>query len=67
MLNQTIYKTLQNLALQIFEAFSFVDCESFIESNSPDIFALYETNLDDSNDSGNFSLKGNGKIYAPWF
>ena len=27
-----------NLALQVFEAFSnFVDCESFLESNSPDI------------------------------
>ena len=37
---------------------NFVDCESFLESNSPDIFALLETNLDDSTDSGNFSLKG---------
>ena len=25
---------------------NFVDCESFLESNSPDILALYETNLD---------------------
>ena len=24
-----------------------VDCESFLESNSPDILALYETNLDE--------------------
>ena len=37
---------------------NFVDCESFLESNSPDICALCETNLDDSNDSGNFSVRG---------
>ena len=37
---------------------SFVDCESFLESNSPDILALCETNLDDSIDSGNFSVRG---------
>ena len=37
---------------------SFVDCESFLESNSPDIFALCETNLDDSIDSGNLSVRG---------
>ena len=36
----------------------FVDCESFLESNFPDILALCETNLDDSTDSGNFSLRG---------
>ena len=35
-----------------------VDCESFLESNSPDILALCETNLDDSIDSGNFSVRG---------
>ena len=34
-----------------------VDCESFPESNSPTILAL-ETNLDDSIDSGNFSVRG---------
>ena len=33
---------------------NFVDCESFLESNSPDILALCETNLDDS---GNFSVR----------
>ena len=27
---------------------NFVDCESFLESKSPDIFALFETNLDGS-------------------
>ena len=37
---------------------NFVDCESFLESNSPDIPALCEANLDDSTDSGNFSLRG---------
>ena len=37
---------------------NFVDCKSFLESNSPDILALCETNLDDSTDSGNFSVRG---------
>ena len=37
---------------------NFVDCESFLESNSPDILALFESNLDDSTDSGNFSVRG---------
>ena len=37
---------------------NFADCESFLESNSPDILALCETNLDDSIDSGNFSVTG---------
>ena len=37
---------------------NFVDCESFLGSNSPDIFALCETNLVDSIDSGNFSVRG---------
>ena len=37
---------------------NFVDCESFLESNSPDILALCETNLDDSIDSSNFSVRG---------
>ena len=36
----------------------FVGCESLLESNSPDILALCETNLDDSIDSGNFSVTG---------
>ena len=36
---------------------NFVECESFLGSNSPDILALCETNLDDSIDSGNFSVK----------
>ena len=37
---------------------NFFDSESFLESNSPDILALCETNLDDSIDSGNFSVRG---------
>ena len=37
---------------------NFVDRESFLESNSPDILALCETNLDDTIDSGNFSVRG---------
>ena len=37
---------------------NFVDCESFLESNSPDILTLCETNLGDSIDSGNFSVRG---------
>ena len=37
---------------------NFVDCESFLESNSPDILALCETNVDDSIDSGSFSVRG---------
>ena len=36
---------------------NFVDCKSFLESNSPDILALCETNLDDSIDSGNFFVR----------
>ena len=36
---------------------NFVDYESFLESNSPDILALCETNLDYSTNSGSFSVK----------
>ena len=43
---------------------NFIDYESFLESNSPDVFALCETNLDDSIDSGNFSVRGiNLKVF----
>ena len=41
---------------------NFVECESFLESKSPDILALCETNLDESIDSGNFSVKGKNSI-----
>ena len=37
---------------------NFAACESFLESNSPDILDLCETNLDVSIDSGNFSVRG---------
>ena len=37
---------------------NFVECESFLESNSPDILAVCETHLDGSIDSGNFSVRG---------
>ena len=37
---------------------NFVDCESFLESNSSNILPLCETSLDDSIDSGNFSMGG---------
>ena len=33
---------------------NFVECEAFLESNSPDILTLCETTLDDSIDSGKF-------------
>ena len=35
-----------------------VGCESFLESNSPDIFALCEIKLENSIDASNFSVKG---------
>ena len=38
---------------------NFVDCESFLGSNSHDILALCEANLDDPIDSGNFSVRAN--------
>ena len=37
---------------------NFFDCESFLESNSPDILPVCETNLDDSIDSGNVFVRG---------
>ena len=37
---------------------NFVYYETFSQSNTADILALCETNLDDSIDSGNFSLSG---------
>ena len=37
---------------------TFVGCESFLELNSLDKLALFETNLDDSTESGNFFVRG---------
>ena len=36
---------------------NFIDCEFFLESKSPDILSLCETNLDDSIDSGIFFVR----------
>ena len=36
---------------------NLVDCEYFLESKSPDILALCETNLDDPIESVNFSVR----------
>ena len=35
-----------------------VGCESFLESNSSDIFAVCVTTLEYSTESGNFSVRG---------
>ena len=37
---------------------NFVECASYLELNSLDILAPCEANLDDSIDSGNFSVRG---------
>ena len=37
---------------------NFVECETFLQSNCPDILALCETSLDETTDSCNFSLRG---------
>ena len=37
---------------------NFVECESFLESNSLEILALCETNMENSIDSGNFFTRG---------
>ena len=36
---------------------NFLEYESFLESNSPEILALCETNLNGSVDSGHFSVR----------
>ena len=51
-LKLSLIRNIQSLRL------NFVDCDSFLESNSPDILAWCETNLDDSIDSGYFSVRG---------
>ena len=37
---------------------NFFACEPFLESSSPDILGLCETNLEDPMDSSNFSVRG---------
>ena len=36
---------------------NFLHCESYLETNSPDILALSETNLEDAVDSNSLLLK----------
>ena len=36
---------------------NFFECEYVLESNAPDIITLCETNMDDSTDSSNFSVR----------
>ena len=60
--NQIIFESHNSLKLSFTNiqgrCSNFVDCKSFLESNSNDIIALCETNLDDSIDSYNFSMRG---------
>ena len=37
---------------------NFVEYDAFLETNSPDILSLCETNLNDSIDTGNLSRRG---------
>ena len=54
-----IVKDLSQLTLKnsSFQWFIFVEYQSSFESNSPGIFPLCETKLDDSTDSGNFLVR----------
>ena len=53
----SVHTTLWNLALWILKVFVQILLNVNLESNSPEILTLCETNLDDSIDSENFSLK----------
>ena len=46
---------------------NFIDCASFLESKSADILDLCETSLDDSTDSGNFSVRSFSSIKTEGF
>ena len=53
------HKTLWNLALPIFEVFVRISLNvNLFFNHFPDIPALCDTNLDDSIDSGNFTVRG---------
>ena len=52
------FESHNSLKLSFTNIRGLVDCESFLESNSPDILALCEANLDDLIDSGNFFVRG---------
>ena len=57
--NLELHKSLKLCCTNIWGLCSnFVDCESFLESNSADSPTLFETNLDDSIDCGSFSVRG---------
>ena len=53
-----ILESHKSLKLSFMNIRDLLDCESFLESNSLDILVLFETNLDYSIDSGNFSMRG---------
>ena len=55
---QDNFKSQNSLKVSFTNIWGFCCCKSFLESNSPDILALCETNLDDSIDSGNFLVRG---------
>ena len=59
---QDIFESHKSLKLYITNIWGLcsdlLGCESFLESNSCDILALYERNMDDLIDSGNFSVSG---------
>ena len=42
---------------------NFDDCKSFLELNPPEILALCQTNLDESIDSGYFSVRGHSSTH----
>ena len=56
--NFELHNSLNLIFVNIWDLCSnLVNCESFLESNSPDILALCKTNMDDSIGSGNFSVR----------
>ena len=46
---------------------NFVECESFLESNSPVILGLFEENLEDPIDSRNFAVSGYLQLIWKYF
>ena len=56
--NFVLHYSLKLSFMSIQGRFNFVGYESFLKSNSHDILAECETNLDDSIGSGNFSVRG---------
>ena len=62
LIKASIYMCLRELYLMLYNAYyicsNLLEWKSFLESNSPDILALCETNVVESTDSGNFSVRG---------